>query len=172
MAEYEVRSSAVRAAKKAGLTEGQFEVVQVWEEGGKSHWEIKSVVQGEKIATPEPTNPSPPPVATTTEAPPVTQSESKVEETTTPVQTVTQPASDPKPTEPTTPVASKGSNVKASKSTVEKPTRLVWTIADEMRNANPTVTRKAIVEECLRRGIAFYTARTQYQRWAKSKKVA
>ncbi len=48
----------------------------------------------------------------------------------------------------------------------------MWTIADEMKTADPNVTRKAIVDECIRRGVAFYTARTQYQRWAKSKKAA
>jgi hypothetical protein len=55
-------------------------------------------------------------------------------------------------------------------STIEKPTRAVWTIPDEMKAANPTVTRKAIVDECVRRGVAFYTARTQYQRWSKAAK--
>lgn len=58
---------------------------------------------------------------------------------------------------------------KPSKSTVEKPTKAVWAIADEMKMANPHATRKEIVEECIRRGIAYYTARTQYQRWSKSK---
>lgn len=46
-----------------------------------------------------------------------------------------------------------------------RPTKLVWQIADDMKEANPTVSRKEVLEECERRGIAFYTARTQYQVW-------
>jgi hypothetical protein len=34
-----------------------------------------------------------------------------------------------------------------------------------MSAANPAVTRKQVIEECTKRGIAFYTARTQYQQW-------
>jgi hypothetical protein len=41
------------------------------------------------------------------------------------------------------------------------PTKAVWAIADEMKAANPAVTRKQVVDECVRRGIALYTARTQ-----------
>ena len=36
-----------------------------------------------------------------------------------------------------------------------------------MKAANPATTRKQVVEECVRRGIALYTARTQFQRWSK-----
>lgn len=50
-------------------------------------------------------------------------------------------------------------------STAERPTKLVWHIADEMILANPDVRRKEVIAECVRRGIAFYTARTQYQQW-------
>jgi DNA-directed RNA polymerase subunit RPC12/RpoP len=50
-------------------------------------------------------------------------------------------------------------------STVERPTKLVWHIADEMFEANPEVRRKDVIAECVNRGIAFYTARTQYQQW-------
>jgi hypothetical protein len=35
---YELRAPAVRAAKKAGLKDGEFEVFQVLEAKGKSHW--------------------------------------------------------------------------------------------------------------------------------------
>jgi len=54
-------------------------------------------------------------------------------------------------------------------STVERPTKLVWHIADEMFNANPEVRRKDVIAECVNRGIAFYTARTQYQQWLATK---
>jgi hypothetical protein len=56
---------------------------------------------------------------------------------------------------------------RTGKSTMEKPTRAVWTIADEMKRADPNVTRKQIVDECMRRGIAYFTARTQAQLWSK-----
>ena|SRR5690554_194997 len=53
---------------------------------------------------------------------------------------------------------------------IERPTKLVWHIADEMSAANPQVRRKDVIAECVRRGIAFYTARTQYQQWLAAKK--
>jgi hypothetical protein len=46
-----------------------------------------------------------------------------------------------------------------------RPTKLVWQIADDMLAANPATTRKDVLAECERRGIAFFTARTQYQVW-------
>jgi DNA-directed RNA polymerase subunit RPC12/RpoP len=56
-----------------------------------------------------------------------------------------------------------------NRSTVERPTKLVWHIADEMSAANPQVRRKDVIAECVSRGIAFYTARTQYQQWLATK---
>jgi hypothetical protein len=56
------------------------------------------------------------------------------------------------------------------KSDIERPTKTVWHIADEMSAANPQVRRKDVIAECVRRGIAFYTARTQYQQWLATKK--
>lgn len=58
-------------------------------------------------------------------------------------------------------------------STVEKPTKRVWAIADEMiaeaEEAGETKpTRAEIQDECVRRGIASGTARTQYQAWKKA----
>jgi hypothetical protein len=50
-------------------------------------------------------------------------------------------------------------------STVEHPCKLVWHIADEMTAANPAVRRKDVLAACVARGVAFYTARTQYQQW-------
>lgn len=60
--------------------------------------------------------------------------------------------------------------VVTNRSTVERPTKAVWHIADEMFAANPQVRRKDVIAECVRRGIAFYTARTQYQQWLTAKK--
>ncbi len=51
------------------------------------------------------------------------------------------------------------------RSEMDSPTKSVWHIADEMVKANPTVARKVIVQECVKRGIAYYTARTQVQLW-------
>lgn len=51
------------------------------------------------------------------------------------------------------------------KSTVEGPTKLVWFIAEELHAANPSIKRSQVIAECVKRGIAFFTARTQYQQW-------
>jgi hypothetical protein len=56
------------------------------------------------------------------------------------------------------------------KSEIVRPTKLVWDICDAVRKANPEATRKEILEECERRGIAYYTARTQYQVWKSMQK--
>lgn len=58
---------------------------------------------------------------------------------------------------------------KVNFSTVERPTKAVWHIADELKAAGVTA-RKEVIAECERRGIAFYTARTQYQSWFKCQK--
>lgn len=52
-----------------------------------------------------------------------------------------------------------------NESTAERPCKLVWHIADEMTAANPAVRRKDVLAACVARGVAFYTARTQYQQW-------
>lgn len=48
-----------------------------------------------------------------------------------------------------------------NKSCIENPCQLVWNIADEMEGAR----RKDVIEACVKAGVAFYTARTQYQLW-------
>lgn len=55
-------------------------------------------------------------------------------------------------------------------STVEAPVAQVWAIADKMfadaRKAKADKPRrKDVIEACMAAGIAFYTARTQYQLW-------
>lgn len=59
------------------------------------------------------------------------------------------------------------------KSSILKPTKQVWHIADEMVAAalaagKPAPSRKEVQDECVRRGIASGTARTQYQAWKKA----
>lgn len=51
-------------------------------------------------------------------------------------------------------------------SDIESPCRRVWVIADSMEGAR----RKEVIEACVANGIAYNTARTQYQHWSKSKK--
>lgn len=48
-------------------------------------------------------------------------------------------------------------------STAQRPTKLVWDIADKM----PGAKRKEVIEACVAAGIAYGTARTQYQHWYK-----
>lgn len=51
-------------------------------------------------------------------------------------------------------------------STIVRPCKQVWHIADSM----PTATRKEVIQACEDAGIAFYTARTQYQQWSACQK--
>lgn len=58
-------------------------------------------------------------------------------------------------------------------SSIEKPTKMVWVIADAMvadrvAKGLPAPSRKEVQEECVRQGIASGTARTQYQHWFKT----
>ncbi len=57
-----------------------------------------------------------------------------------------------------------------SESTVERPCKLVYQIADEMLESRPGAKRKEVLAECVSRGIAYYTARTQYQQWLQVRK--
>lgn len=52
------------------------------------------------------------------------------------------------------------------KSQVEKPFNLIHSFLDE----NPNLTRKEAVAALVEKGVNFYTARTQYQRWFKKNK--
>lgn len=48
-----------------------------------------------------------------------------------------------------------------NKSEVESPCWLVWDTADKMKGSR----RKDVIAACVEKGVAFYTARTQYQLW-------
>lgn len=52
------------------------------------------------------------------------------------------------------------------KSSVESPVQKVFEICRSM----PGARRKDVIEACVAAGIAFYTARTQYQNWYKASK--
>lgn len=47
-------------------------------------------------------------------------------------------------------------------STAKRPCLLVWEIAESM----PGAKRKDVIAACVAKGVAFYTARTQYQHWS------
>jgi hypothetical protein len=49
-------------------------------------------------------------------------------------------------------------------SSTPKPTKKVWVVAEEM----PGASRKEVIAECIKRGIAPGTSRTQYQAWLKA----
>ncbi len=58
-------------------------------------------------------------------------------------------------------------------SSVEKPTKFVWHVADRMIAAAAAAgqaapSRKEVQDECIRLGVASGTARTQYQAWKKA----
>lgn len=53
----------------------------------------------------------------------------------------------------------------ARTSSVANPCLAVWNKADEMFATNPWTRRKDVIAACVQLGIAFYTARTQYQQW-------
>lgn len=53
-------------------------------------------------------------------------------------------------------------------SSVDKPVKRVWHIADSM----PMASRKDVMAECVRQGVAYGTARTQYQAWFKASQEA
>lgn len=55
------------------------------------------------------------------------------------------------------------------KSKQKSPVKLCWEIFDEVKKKlGDTMTRKLAIDTAERRGIAFYTARTQYQEWKKA----
>lgn len=58
----------------------------------------------------------------------------------------------------------------SNRSTVASPVRLVWAIAEEMTAKNPAVTRKAIIEACVARGVTYWTASTQCSAWRASRR--
>ena len=62
--------------------------------------------------------------------------------------------------------SSNGSIPKLNKSEIERPCDRVWAIADEMKGSR----RKNVIAACVAAGIAYYTARTQYQQWKQTKK--
>jgi hypothetical protein len=185
---YTLRSSATRAAKEDGLSPGEYDIV---ESPKGFHYKRKLSLAEEilKDAVPEDFMEPPPPVVeptvivhTETGKPlplldyadgslqTVQYIEKKEAKELAAKQALEAKLNPPPPPPPgKTPRVMKAIAEKPDgrlhKSKVDLPTKLVWHIADEMTAANPNVLRKTVMAECQRRGIAFYTARTQYQQW-------
>lgn len=137
---YASKSSAIRAAKKAGLSTGEYEII---EEAGKFGFraikadEVEEQVPEEEAA----------------------------------------PKRSPRRKQPKKEATSKEQSTKKEvvmlrKSTIESPSKRVWEIADQMKAANPNVRRKDVIAACVEQGIAYYTARTQYQLWFKANRAS
>lgn len=153
MMTYTTKSNARRAAKSAGLE--QFEIIEV--EGG---FAFQAIAQEEAIdeATFEEIQESGDLEDRLDTALAVADASPVVfEETPSAIQTVADAALEKK-------VPTRKIEV-TNESTIERPCKLVWHIADDMKAANPEVKRKEVLAECVKRGVAFYTARTQYQQW-------
>ena len=132
---YAAKSSAIRAAKAAGLE--QYEIVEQDGQFGFRPIEADDASEGETLEAMEQERDE----AQNPDAPEVPEEV---------------PADEPQQEEAPAPV------VKArNASTVESPVKRVWAIADSM----PEAKRKDVIAACVAEGIAFFTARTQYQKW-------
>ena len=128
---YAAKSSAIRAAKAAGLE--QYEIIEQDGQFGFRPIEAEDASEGEALEAMEQERDE----AQNPDAPEVQ-------------------ADEPQPEEAPAPVV-KTRNA----STVESPVKRVWAIADSM----PEAKRKDVIAACVAEGIAFFTARTQYQKW-------
>lgn len=54
------------------------------------------------------------------------------------------------------------------KSSIESPCFVVWDTAEKMLKKDPDARRKDIIAACVGKGVAFYTARTQFQLFKQS----
>lgn len=148
---YTVKSSAHRAAKQAGFEKDQYEIVEVDGQFGFQPIEVAEELVQEAPAEVEATEAD---IAAMEKQADEQLAEQLNEEA---AQAIEAPAK------------GKAKPEVKHKSDIERPTKTVWHIADEMSAANPQVRRKDVIAECVRRGIAFYTARTQYQQWLATK---
>jgi hypothetical protein len=196
---YELKKSAVRAAREDGLEEGQFTVKQT--NKGFAYEKSGSKKNGEekvKAAPPKPKVEDKPKAEVkksvkkkdpiqeqldkdlteasearkaerariAAETPPIPEVTTKVPVPEVRTKSATSTEGGPPPMR--TAVAERVKVVndgKLHKSLLESPTKRVWSIAEELVAANPAITRKQVIAECERLGIAYYTARTQYQQW-------
>ena len=143
---YTAKSSAHRAAKQAGFEKDQYEIVEVDGQFGFQPIEVAEE-----------------PVQETTEVDIAAMEKQADEQLAEQLNKEAAQAIE-------APAKGKAKPEVKHKSDIERPTKTVWHIADEMSTANPQVRRKDVIAECVNRGIAFYTARTQYQQWLSVKK--
>ena len=143
---YTAKSSAHRAAKQAGFEKDQYEIVEVDGQFGFQPIEVAEE-----------------PVQETTEVD-IAAMEKQADEQ------LAEQLNEEAAQAIEAPAKGKAKPEVKHKSDIERPTKTVWHIADEMSTANPQVRRKDVIAECVNRGIAFYTARTQYQQWLSVKK--
>lgn len=185
---YALKSSASRAAKQDGLVDGEFTIMQSAREDGYYYMK-KSVVgatkkpltdaerkrlRDEAFAGEEDEIVRPPlKIQDYTEPSTIVKEpiEVAITETVYPTANVRSATSPPGGTPLKLVIPPKSPTSKSHKSTVESPTRLVWHIANEMVKVNESVSRKEVIAECERQGIAHFTARTQYQQWLTAKKA-
>lgn len=81
---------------------------------------------------------------------------------------VTSPAEKKKSAEKVTPIGAEvegTANEVLHESSIDHPCKTVWMIADQLKIEQPTAKRAVILATCVAAGIAYYTARTQYQQW-------
>ena len=187
---YALKSSASRAAKQDGLNDGDFIIMQSAREEG---WYYMKKDNGQKIVdTKKPLTDADrkrlrdeafagddddviirKPLVVHDYTDPVVEEpiEERIVETVYPTANVRSATSPPGGTPLKLVIPPKSPTSKSHKSTVDSPTRLVWHIANEMIKVNELVTRKEVIAECERQGIAHFTARTQYQQWSTARKL-
>lgn len=141
---YKIKSSAARAAKQAGLQKGEYDIIEKEGEGFGYIVKTEAIEAAMRLAE---------------------ESEKSLEET------MNFDAVD----EYATPLATKTAIKRQSD--IERPTKAVWHIADEMYDSavakgEEPPKRKVVIQRCVESGIAFYTARTQYQQWLTAKKAS
>jgi hypothetical protein len=191
---YQLKSSAMRAAKEDGVAQGEFALYESARGDGWYYMKktvavdpsdefdkeeaavLKKEMDEEKVAATPPVEIPPeiavPPVQEKLVAVMTSAADLDLIRAAEQVRTVVQNALPPpalviKPAKPSIPKVER-----LHKSLVAGPTKLVWQIAEKMTAENPAVTRKEVMAECVRIGIAFWTARTQYQQWITSRREA
>lgn len=137
MKTYTTKANAIRAAKQAGWVPGDYEIIEVGDRFGYRLNEAEDASEGKALEVME-------------------QERDETQNPDAPEEQTDAPADEPQREEAPTRVVKE-----RNASTIEKPTRKVWEIADSM----PGAKRKDIIAACVAQGIAFFTARTQYQKW-------
>jgi len=153
---YASKSSAIRAAKKAGLSTGEYEII---EKAGKFGFRA---IKADEVEEPVAEEAAPEEVNETSVEPTKEEATSKRKKKQSTKKEATSKEEQ----------STKKEVVMLRKSTIESPSKRVWEIAEQMKAANPNVRRKDVIAACVEQGIAYYTARTQYQLWFKASRAS